>query len=215
MVATITAGKGAVVYVSGAPATLTTEATTKSGSNKIFQITDPTKQVLDPTYAITQNWSSGPAGTVTINRLTGTFTSSVDEGSKTLTISGKYLPMAAFIYARDFSMKIDPRIMDITPLGQSYQTVYRGSSGVSGTLSSFYDPAEVTEFTPDITKYFTTEMIADATVAIKLYVHANLSILAWATINSEELKAAVDGLQEDVVGWEGTRDANGNVLSRV
>ena len=213
MAPTITAGHHAVVYISGTPASLSTEATTKSGSNKIFQITAAAKQVLDPNYTQTQNWSAGPSGTITLNRLTGTWTSTADETTHTMTVTGKYLPMTPLLYANDFSLSMKPKITDQTPFNQPYQSVAKSVRDVTGTIGTFYDPTESAALT--IAPYFNTEMLADATIAIKLYVNANLSLLAWALISDEELKAVLDGNLEQTISWEGDSDADGHIISRV
>lgn len=214
MAAIITAGHHAIVYVSGAPATMTTEPTTKATGNKIFQITEPTHRVIDPTFALTQNWSVGPTGTsILINRLTGTVTSDVDETTHTLTLSGKYLEMQPVLYCKDFSMDGSGKLNEITPFNQNYQSVLGGLHDVTGTLSNFYDPLEVAALTTPV--YFNTKLMADATIAVKLKVHANLEVLAWAVIDSEELKNAIDGVLEQTISWSGSKDLEGHVFSRL
>ena len=84
---------------------------------------------------------------------------------------------------------------------------------VTGTIGTFYDPTESAALS--IAPYFNTEMLADATIAIKLYVNANLSLLAWALISDEELKAVLDGNLEQTISWEGDSDAEGHIISRV
>jgi hypothetical protein len=213
MAATITAGHHAVVYISGTPTSMSTEATTKSGSNKIFQITAATKQVLDPNYTQTQNWSAGPTGTITLNRLTGTFTSTADETTHTMTVTGKYLPMTPLLYANDFSLSIKTKATDQTPFNQPYQSVAKVVRDVTGTIGTFYDPTESAALS--IAPYFNVEMLADATIALQLYVNANLSLLAWALISDEELKAVLDGNLEQTISWEGDADADGHIISRL
>ena len=213
MAPTITAGHHAVVYISGTPTSMSTEATTKSGSNKIFQITNPVKQVLDPNYTQTQNWSAGPTGTITLNRLTGTFTSTADETTHTMTVSGKYLPMTPLLYANDFSLSIKTKDTDQTPFNQPYQSVAKVVRDVAGTIGTFYDPTESAALS--IAPYFNVEMLADATIAIKLYANANLSLLTWALISDEELKAVLEGNLEQTISWEGDSDADGHIISRL
>jgi hypothetical protein len=206
MAATITPGHHAVVYASGTAATLTNEATTVVTANTVFQITTAARRVIDPSYAVTTNGT----GAVTVNRLTGTLTFATTQ-TPPITISGKYLPISPVLYCKEFSMDSKPKLVEITPLNQNYQGMTRGLSDVSGTISNFYDPLEVAGLS--IPVYFNTEMLADATIAIKLYVHATLSLIAWAVIDKEELKAAIDGVLEQTIDWSGAKDLEGNVFA--
>jgi hypothetical protein len=223
MVGVITPGHHAIVYV-GTPAetTMTTEATTMSGAGKIFQITAPLKRVCAPTATQTQNWGTTPTGPITVNRLTGTWTSAADETTHApLTITGKYIEMAQLLYCNDFTMDIDAKLTDTTPFGQNFQAVNRGLAEVSGVLGDFFDPTQIPSgtppaaFTAGIANFFEIESVANAVFAIQFYVHANLSILAWANIEKYDLKAVVDGAQEETIAWNGMRDLEGHVVSRL
>jgi hypothetical protein len=210
MAATITAGHHAIIYASGTEATLTSEPCTNLSIHKVYQITAAAKQVLSPTYAVTTNGT----GAFTVNRLTGTLTFATDQTTnEPITLTGKYLPMGQLLYAKDFSLSIKPKITDITPFGQNYQTVTRSLNDVNGTIGTFYDPTEVA--TLSIAPYWNTEMLADATIAIKFYMSANYSLLAWALMDSEELKDAVDGVLEQTISWSGDSDADGHIVSRL
>lgn len=210
MAATITAGHHAIIYASGTAATLTSEPCTNLSIHKVYQITAAAKQVLSPTYAVTTNGT----GNFTVNRLTGTLTFAADQTTnEPINVSGKYLPMGQLLYAKDFSLSIKPKITDITPFGQNCQTVTRSLNDVNGTIGTFYDPTEVA--TLSIAPYWNTEMLADATIAINFYMSANYSLLAWALMDSEELKDAVDGVLEQTISWSGDSDADGHIVSRL
>ena len=210
MAATITAGYHAIIYASGTAATLTNEVCTNLSAHKVYQITAASKQVLSPTYAVTTNGT----GNFTVNRLTGTLTFAADQtANEPITVSGKYLPMGQLLYAKDFSLSIKPKITDITPFGQNYQAVTRSLNDVNGTIGTFYDPTEVS--TLAIAPYWNVEMLADATIAVKFYMSANYSLLAWAVIDSEELKDAIDGILEQTISWSGDSDADGHIVSRL
>ena len=121
--------------------------------------------------------------------------------------------MGQLLYAKDFSLSIKPKITDITPFGQNYQAVTRSLNDVNGTIGTFYDPTEVS--TLAIAPYWNVEMLADATIAVKFYMSANYSLLAWAVIDSEELKDAIDGILEQTISWSGDSDADGHIVSRL
>ena len=209
MAATITAGHHAIIYASGTAATLTSEPCTNLSIHKVYQITAAAKQVLSPTYAVSTNGS----GNYTVNRLTGTLTFASDQtGNEPINITGKYLPMGQLLYAKDFSLSIKPKTTETTPFNQNYQALARGVSDVNGTIGTFYDPTEIASLS--LTPYWTTEMLADAVVAIKFHTPI-YDLLAWAEIDSQELKDAIDGMLEETIGWSGASDADGHVISRL
>ena len=209
MAPTITAGHHAIIYASGTAATLTNEVCTNLSAHKVYQITAAAKQVLSPTYAVSTNGT----GNYTVNRLTGTLTFASDQtGYEQINITGKYLPMGQLLYAKDFSLSIKPKTTETTPFNQNYQALARGVSDVNGTIGTFYDPTEIASLS--LTPYWTTEMLADAVVAIKFHTPI-YDLLAWAEIDSQELKDAIDGMLEETIGWSGASDADGHVISRL
>jgi hypothetical protein len=211
MAATITAGHHAIIYASGTAATLTNEVCTNLSAHKVYQITAASKQVLSPTYAVTTNGT----GAFTVNRLTGTLTFAADQtANEPITLTGKYLPMGQLLYAKDFSLSMKIKAVETTPFGQNYQSLARGLNDANGTIGTFYDPTEVASLS--VAPYWNTQMLADATIAIKFYVSANYSFLAWAEIDTEELKAAIDGGSvEQTISWSGVADADGHEVSRL
>jgi hypothetical protein len=211
MAATITAGHHAIIYASGTAATLTSEPCTNLSIHKVYQITAAAKQVLSPTYAVTTNGT----GAFTVNRLTGTLTFATDQtANEPITLTGKYLPMGQLLYAKDFSLSMKIKAVETTPFGQNYQALARGLNDANGTIGTFYDPTEVASLS--VAPYWNTQMLADATIAIKFYVSANYSFLAWAEIDTEELKAAIDGGSvEQTISWSGVADADGHEVSRL
>ena len=209
MAPTITAGHHAIIYASGTAATLTNEVCTNLSAHKVYQITAAAKQVLSPTYAVSTNGT----GNYTVNRLTGTLTFASDQTvNEQINITGKYLPMGQLLYAKDFSLSIKPKTTETTPFNQNYQALARGVSDVNGTIGTFYDPTEIASLS--LTPYWTTEMLADAVVAIKFHTPI-YDLLAWAEIDSQELKDAIDGMLEETIGWSGASDADGHVISRL
>ena len=120
--------------------------------------------------------------------------------------------MGQLLYAKDFSLSIKPKTTETTPFNQNYQALARGVSDVNGTIGTFYDPTEIASLS--LTPYWTTEMLADAVVAIKFHTPI-YDLLAWAEIDSQELKDAIDGMLEETIGWSGASDADGHVISRL
>lgn len=218
MVATVTAGHHAVLYVSGATTAFAAEAMTQSGGHTIFTITDATKSVWDPTYTLTQNWTAGPTGTITVNRLLGRLYSTVDEtANEPVTTTGKYLPMAAMLYAKDFSLSIKPRVVDTTAfnLAVPYESKGQVIRDVSGTIGTFFTPDASATFVPAITEYFLNKLDADAVFALKFYMSANYSLLAWVNVDTQALREAIENYEEETISFRGAPDADGRVVSQL
>jgi hypothetical protein len=57
--------------------------------------------------------------------------------------------------------------------------------------------------------------VAGTVFAIKFYVNANYTLLAWALIDSDELKPAIEGVVDETVAWSGTPDQDGHVIGRI
>ena len=217
MVNVITSGHLATLYISGATTAFATEATAASGSHKIYTIVDATKRVWDPTYAVSH---STMTGTLTTNRLTGVITSTSDNtANEPVTFTGKYLPMAAMLYAKDFSLNIKPKVIDTTSIDcttpPAYITRQRALSEVTGTIGSFFSPEAAATFSPAITEYFIKQLTASTVFALKLYLSANYSLLAWVTPDTEAIKANLNNVLEETVSFRGVVDADGRVLSQV
>jgi len=220
MVNTITDGHLAILYISGASTAMVTEPTTQSGGNKTYTITAAAHRVMDPTATQTLNWSAGPTGTtITKNRLAGAVYSSADEGAHTLTITGSYLPMAAMLYARDFSMSIKPKVVDTTTINcaspPAYETKQRSLSELTGTIGAFFTPEAAATFTPAITEYFYKSLSASTVFALKFYVSANYELLAWVTVDTEAIKATINNVLDETVSFRGVADADGRVVSQL
>jgi hypothetical protein len=220
MVNVITSGHLAVLYISGATTALdATEAMTANAGHTVFTIDDAAKHVWDPTYALTPTWSAGPAGTITKNRLTGQLYSTVDETTHTVTVTGKYLPMAAMLYAKDFSMSTKRKVVDTTAINctspPAYETKQGALSEVTGTIGTFFTPDAAATFDPAITEYFIKSLTGATVFALELHVSANYSLRAWVTVDTEAIKASLNNVLEETVSFRGVTDADGRVVSQI
>jgi hypothetical protein len=222
MTATVTEGHYAVLYVSGAAAALSNpEATT--GSTYTWQITNAAKRVLDPTYAVTESKTqtytrskTPAAGQFTVNRLTGTITYGSSQ-SADVGVSGKYLPMSALLYAKDFTLNVKPKVVDTTALCSDvapYQSKATTIRDINGTIGTFFTPDAAATFDPAITEYFMGSIMNNSTFALKFYMSANYELLAWVKVDTDAIKANVGNLMEETVSFSGLPDAEGRVLSQ-
>ena len=222
MVNVITEGHLATLYISGAASTIQMgEAMTQSAGHTVYTIAAGTKSVWDPQLAVVRHWAGGvPGGTLTNNRLTGQVYSTVDNtAAEPLTCDIYYLPMAAMLYAKDFSLNIKPKVIDTTSIDcttpPAYITRQRALSEVTGTIGSFFSPEAAATFSPAITEYFIKQLTASTVFALKLYLSANYSLLAWVTPDTEAIKANLNNVLEETVSFRGVVDADGRVLSQV
>ena len=200
-------GRRAQVKVSGAAVTFTTEATTTVTANTVYQITDATKRVWDPTAAITvyKDAVSQSPTLYTINRLTGTITFTADQGASVITVSGSYLPLSLAAEAKEYSYDRTAQMLEDNAFGDSDVTRVMGLQDVSGTIGRWWS----------VDTYFTDALLAGNPVVIEFWSDSTLAFdrRCWALLEKDEMKAAIEGLIEESVTFNGTPDADGRILS--
>jgi hypothetical protein len=210
MSATI-AGKRALIKVSGAATAFTAEATTMSGVNTVYQITDATKRILDRTATITVKDGGVPTvEAYTLDRLRGkvTFGSAV---ARVITIDGSYLPMSTAAKCRAFGFTISAANLDDSDFESvqasgGFISRRQGLLDVSGTLGR--------RWTTDT--YFSDALTAGVPVVIEFfldYTSTTPHLCVWALLDKDGAQAAVDGLVEEDVEFQGTTDADGRAVS--
>lgn len=132
----------------------------------------------------------------TLNRLNGTVTyeSAV---SRTILISGSYLPMSTAAECREYSLTINGDPIDVTRFGDDWLRKIQGLKSAKGSLSRWWDTDT----------YFVDALIAGDPVVIELYAQNDQDPdRLWAILNSSEMSAAVDGAVEDSVSFESTNE---------
>lgn len=184
-------GNQCVIKISGAATSMTAEATTHTG-NISYQINNTAKRVLDrdtpPTVldggvATTEDYS--------VNYLNGavTFTTATP---RTITITGKYLPMTTAAYAHVMSHSKVCDLLDYNRFGQTNKSRIPGLKSASGTLSQF-NVADT---------YYATALAAGVPIVLEiLSATGDLPDRYWALLESDELQAAIDGVQDEVITW--------------
>lgn len=206
-----TAGRKALVKVTGSPVALTNEATTANGGRTVYTITNSAKRILDPTAAVVVqtspdgvSWSTASA--YSLNRLQGTVTfgSAQAVGTQIRIQSGSYLPVATAAAAKGFTFSISATNPDTTAFGDTFQQRIQGMKSVSGSLSQWR--------TSDVTL---RDALLNATrVVLEFWIDSATSYDAriWAILNKQQVQAAVEGIVEESVDFESTPDADGNVV---
>lgn len=196
------AGKSASVKISGTATTFTGEATTTT-DDQIYQITSATKQVWDKATTPTV-YDDGIATveTYTVNKLTGTITfATVDALRGPITVTGKYLPMTTATYAHEFSYSRGVELMEVNKFGDAYKARLAGTKFASGTLSQW----DVTD------EYFADALVAGDPVVIEFLAETGADpIRVWALLESNEMQAAIDNPQDNIVSFISTDELLNN-----
>jgi|GEM_PF-1237581 len=209
------AGRKALVRVSGAPVAISNEATTTDAGRRIFTITNAAYRVWDRNAAVSvtrspdgTTFTAVPATEYTVNRLAGTVTFAAAQAAGVqIRVSTSYLPLATAAEAKEFSYTFTGNNLDASTLGSAFVLRQQGQRDITGSLSMWT--------TADRT--FEDALTADQPVVLEFYNDSGASadFRVWALVNSDEISAAVDGLAETAVEWEGTQDAEGRITSLV
>ncbi len=203
-----TAGRKALVKVSGAAIVFTDEAFTDSGDHKTYQITSTTKRVWDPTAAVVVK--TGGVTTVevyTVDRLRGRITFAlVDALRGAVTVSGSYLPMSVAARSKAYTWSLMQTLLDDTDFEDTgFVTRNVGLHDVSGTISRW----------KSTDTYFADTLIAGLPVVIEFFLDATglPDLCVWALLDKDDVKSAIAGLVEEDVSFQGAPDADLRVAS--
>ncbi len=129
-----------------------------------------------------------------LNRLNGkvTYASAV---SRVIKISGDYLPMTTAAYAHSMSRSKAIDLLDKTQFGDTYKSKMTGLKYASGTLSQF-NLADTT---------YSDALIAGVPVVIEdRDAAASEPNRFWALLEKDDVSAAINGVQDEIVGWTAT-----------
>lgn len=215
-----TAGWKARVRVPGVAVALTNEATTANGARTQYQITNAVKRVLDPQIAVVVQTS--PDGTTwstaagyTLNRLTGTVTfgSAQAAGTQIRIQSGSYLPLTSVAGSHGYSWTLTAAQLDASDFDGLAASAGFASSKLtgqfdaSGTLNQWYqgDP------------FFTNALVNATVLVLELMPDRSASVpdlLVWALLDKQQLQAALTAVGDSTIDWQGTKDADGRVVSK-
>lgn len=203
-----TAGRKALVKVSGDATAFTNEATT-TADDTVYQITSATKRVWDRFVTIVVKDGGvevdAEADPYTINRLTGKVTFESSDAGRVITVSGDYLPLSAAAEAKDYNYGMTATLLDDSAFGDSWRTRVQGLKAIAGKLGRWLSADTV----------FSDALTDDTPVVIEMYSNGAITrdFIFWATINSDEMQAPLQGLLEESVSFEGTVDADLRTIS--
>jgi hypothetical protein len=208
------AGLRAQVRVSGPPVAFSSEATTADAGRIRYRIDDVGKGVWGRTAPVEVRRSTDGASTLdpvagaeyALDRLAGTVVFHTPQASGTVVqVSGEYLPLSVAAEAREFSYTLSGNSQEASRFGDAYTRRAQGLRDVTGSLSQ-WTTAE---------RYFEDALTAGEPLVLEFYSQADGApdLRVWAMVSSTDMKAAVDGLMETTVEWEGTPDADGRAVS--
>ena len=195
------AGKLATIKISGSPLSLAEEGLTRISDTE-WQISTAAKQVIDrDTDPVLEKLDGEVWEEIdykSVNKLTGAFTfaSPGYGGTEQIRVkSGNYLPLSAAAYAHDYTYNRGIDLHDVTSFREEYRRKMPGQKYASGTLSQW----DVTD------SYFADALISGEPVVLELRGQAEGDPQrVWALIESDEMAAAVDSLQDEAVSFIST-----------
>lgn len=198
-------GYKCLVRVSGGALTLTDEPTTADAAYRVYQITDPAKQVLDPFATITVEVNGSPVSSgYKLDRLFGkVIFDSPLQPTDVVTVSGKYLPMATAAEAYELSYTLQAENADATRFQDTWVKRTQVGLDASGSFSQwFLTGADMAG-----------ELMAGDVVLIEYQVDNQVDLRAWALLSSTEPASQPRAIQTENIQWQGTEDADGRVVS--
>lgn len=187
------AGLNTAIKISGAATSMTAEATTLITTGLVYQISNAAKQVLDintpPTVLV--GGSAVSASTYTVNYLNGKITF-LTSATRTVTVTGKYLPMTTAAYAHSMSISEAVDLMETTPFGSTHKKRITGLKSASGTFNQF----DITDAT------YESALTASVPVVIEHVAYSGAQPdRYWALLNSDEVAAAIGSVQDETISW--------------
>ena len=199
-----TAGRLAVIKVSGDPLTAAAEGLTHI-TNTEWQITDAIKRVLERDVTPVVEKSDGIGGWdeisyLSVNKLNSKFTFG-DAGyvnTETLRVkSGNYLPMSSAAYAHEYSYNRSATMLEVTRFQDTHKRRIAGAKFGSGSLSQW----------DVIDAYFEDALTAREPIVLEFRAETtgNPQRL-WALIESTEMSTAIESPQDEAVSFISTDD---------
>ncbi len=205
-----TAAHSTTVKIGGTSTAFSTEACTEVTANTVYRITDATKQVWDPTAALTVevdpladgNWAA--AGTHTVDWLRGKVTFAADQGGPALVrVSGFYIPLLAVATAREYAFDLAVGLPDTTTFGSAGERERIAALGdLSGSLGLVEDLATDHD-TGGGTRTFSALVLAKTKAFLEIKgggVAQN--VRAWVLFDSGGIDGALDDAIVSRIAWK-------------
>jgi hypothetical protein len=206
-----TAGRIGLVKMSGTATTFTDEATTAVIANKAYQISNAVKQVWDPTFAVTVKNGGVAVDPVadpyTINRLTGTVTFTATT-ARTITFSGKYLPMTTIAKGTEFYYTLSrPAIDDTTFDSVNWRENVAGIADVQATIGKNWETVSA--------PLLAAALSSGSVLVLQFYSNRAIAadLLMWALPTKSARSVKVQDLVKASLDFTGAPDADKRSVS--
>lgn len=206
------AAHSTTVKVSGVAVAVTGEACTDLGSN-VFQITTSARRIMDPsvTPVVKDGGVAVSSALYSVNYLFGKVTFTAPPGGA-VTIDYSYLPVAAIAAVKGFSVSVDNGLNEATTFDSSgARKRHKCLSDHSGSLQMLSLPIEdidpVTGGTQTLADVFNNGTPKLLELGLGSYF-----LRSWIILGQLEVGAAVEGLVESTVSFEGAPQTLGAVL---
>lgn len=195
-----TAGRLAIVKVSGTATDLATETLTRVDDNN-WQVTTAAKQVLDRDVTPVLEEDDGGWADIeyeSVDKLSGIFTFSgagYTAGSDIRVKTGNYLPMSSAAYAHAYTYRRGVDLHDASIFLATHKNRIPGLKYASGTLSQW-----------DMTSaYFSDALTAGNPIVLEFRdAAASDPLRVWALLESQEMRAAIESAQDEIVTFIST-----------
>lgn len=201
------------LYMTGTSTTLTDEAADEVGATgSRFQVTDVTKQILDPSVTVVGKDGGTPAALDTVDHLFGTVDFSSSPAGA-VTVSGNYLPRYEVGTVTDFSISLSSDILDTSTMdGETFRNKLNGLVDLSGSLTLLETPNQDYDTSGNEIKLF--DLLGDGTPKVLEidFPDTTEALRAWIVIESYENTGAVDGLVETSISFQGAPQSSGQTI---
>jgi hypothetical protein len=208
------AGQMARVRVSGPAVPFAGAAAEGDDGRTEYRVIDPALRVWAPAEPLTVERSTDdgvsfaavPQEEYRANRLAGAVVFGAVQPEGTMVrVGGAYLPLSVAAEAREFSYSLQGTSAEAPRFGESHVRRAPVLRDVTGSLAAWT--------TAD--RYFEDALTSGEPVVLEFFSDGDgeADLRAWARLASTEMRAAVDGLGETSVEWEGAPDAEGRSIS--
>jgi hypothetical protein len=186
-------GYKALVKAQSSAIAMTAEATTMSGTNTIYTITNAAKRTLDPTTTTIVNVGGSPVTQgFYIDWLSGAVIFAT-AAVRTVTVTGAYVVLTTVVEAKGFSVTLERAALDATRFQQTFREFEAGLLTGKADLTLNY-------LTDSI--FFPLLINGDKKV-IEYYPNDDLlPIRFYGILTADEMVAPVEGLIEEKITFQ-------------
>jgi len=191
-------GYNALIKVQSSAVAFTGEATTTS-DDTIYQIDNTDKRIWDlNTAVVVLEDASATTEEYTLSYLTGKVTfASEDDGRGTVTVTGGYVAPATVASAKSFTFSGTSDMYESSVFGSLYRAFEPGLVSGTGSMSRFF-----------VADDLFIDVLLDGTYKIiEFYpLSSGDPIQFYAIITSDSIDASVDGLIEESIDFQITKE---------